>query len=133
MRVNSGTDHQARVMADHASNGTGSYASGSFIGLTANASAPAAGDTTLTGEIVTASGGLIRAQGAYAHTNGTNTYTLSKTFTTNGNDSLPVTIAKIGTFNAVTSGTMCFETLLSSTATLSAVSDQLTVTQTVTL
>jgi hypothetical protein len=28
---------------------------------------------------------------------------------------------------------MCFETLLSSTATLSAVSDQLTVTQTVTL
>lgn len=133
MRTNAGTDHQARVMADTASTGTGSYASGTFMALTANATAPAGGDTTLTAEIVTAGGGLLRAQAAYAHTNGTNTYTLTKTYTTNGSDSLPVTVAKIGVFNASSAGTLTFTTLLSSTATLSAIGDQLTVTQTVTM
>lgn len=104
-----------------------------YIGLTANATAPAATDTTLTAEIATAGGGLIRAQAAYAHTNGTNTATLTKTFTANGSDALPVTVAKIAAFNASTSGTMGLETLLSATATLSAVGDALTVTDTVTL
>jgi hypothetical protein len=103
-----------------------------YIALTANSTAPAAGDTTLTAEIATAGGGLIRAQATYAHTAGTNTSTLTKTFTANGSDSLPVTIAKIGVFNASTSGTMGYETLLSSTATLSASGDNLTVTETVT-
>lgn len=133
MRTNAGADHQARVMADTASTGTGSYAAANYQALTANSTAPALGDTTLTGEIVTASGGLIRKQAAYAHTNGTTTYTLIATFTANANDALPVTIAKMGTFNASSAGTMVFTTLLSATATLTAVGDALTLTQTVTL
>lgn len=104
-----------------------------YMALTANATAPSPGNTTLTAEITTGGGGLIRAQAAYAHTNGTSTATLTKTFTSNGSDSLPVTIAKIGIFNAASVGTMGFETLLSSTATLTTSGDALTVTDTVTL
>jgi hypothetical protein len=104
-----------------------------YIGLTANSGAPAAGDTTLAGEITTAGGGLVRAQAVFAHTNGTSSYTLTKTFTANGSDSLPVTIAKIGVFNAASGGTLGFETLLSSTATLAASGDALTITDTVSI
>lgn len=129
MRVDSGTDHQAAVMAT-----TGSQpAPANYIGLTANSTNPAAGDTTLAGEITTAGGGLVRAQATYAHTTGAASYTLTKTFTANGSDSLAVTIAKIGVFNASSSGTMVFETKFATTATLSASGDQLTVTETVTL
>lgn len=133
LRTDAGKDFQSRVMGDTASTGTGSYAAATYIALTANATAPAAGDTTLTGEIVTGGGGLIRAQAAYAHTAGASTYTLTKTFTVNGSDSIPVTVAKIGVFNASSSGTMVFETLLSSTAPLSAIGDQVQVTETVTI
>lgn len=108
-------------------------AAANYIGLTANNTAPAASDTTLTGEITTGGGGLIRAISTPAHSNGTSTYTLTKVFVANGSDVLPVTIAKIGVFNASTSGTMMLETLLTTTATLSASSDSLTVTETVTL
>jgi hypothetical protein len=106
-----------------------------YMALTANATAPSASDTALTGEITTSGGGLIRQAAAYAHTAGASTYTLTGTFTANGSDSLPVTIAKIGTFDTLTgaTGVMLHETLLSATATLSAVSDALTVTQTVTM
>jgi hypothetical protein len=113
--------------------GAGGTATAAYMGLTANSAAPAAGDTTLAGEIATAGGGLIRALATYAHTAGTATYTLSKTFTANGNDSLPVTIAKQGIFTAVTVGTLVYETLLSATATLTAVGDAITVTDTVTI
>ncbi len=108
-------------------------AAADYLALTANSTTPSAGDTTLTSEIATASGGLIRAQATYAHTGGASTYTLTKTFTANGNDSLPVTIAKVGVFNASSSGTMAWSTLLSSTATLSAVGDSITVTETITI
>lgn len=109
-------------------------AAANYVALTANSSAPVATDTTLTGEITTASGGLIRKQATPAHSNGTSTYTLTVTFTANGNDSLPVTVAKIGVFNATPSGgSMMFETLLTTTATVSASGDALTVTDTVTL
>jgi hypothetical protein len=53
-----------------------------YIGLTNTAITPAAGDTSLSGEIT--SNGLSRAQGAYAHTTGTNTTTISYTFTATG-------------------------------------------------
>lgn len=129
MLTNAGKDHIALQVAGSAS----ATAVAKWVALTANSTAAAAGDTTLTGEIVTASGGLIRAAGTYAHTNGTSTYTISNTFTTNANDSLPVTIAKVGIFNASSSGSLVFETLLGTTATLSAVGDTLTITQTVTL
>lgn len=107
-------------------------AASNYIAVTANSTAPAAADTTLTGEITTAGGGLLRAQATYAHTAGTNTSTLTKTFTANGSDSLPVTIAKIGVFNAASSGTMTFETLLNATATLTTSGDSVAITETIT-
>jgi hypothetical protein len=106
-----------------------------FMALTANATAPAATDTALTGEIVTAGGGLIRKICPYAHTAGAASYTLTPVFTANATDALPVTVAKIGVFQSVVgaSGNLLFETLLGTTATLSANGDQLTITETVTL
>lgn len=106
-----------------------------FMALTANSGAPASGDTSLSGEITTAGGGLIRKVCSFAHTNGTNTYTEAATFTANGSDSLPVTLAKVGMFPTLTgaTGIMVFETLMSATATLSAVGDSVTNTQTVTV
>lgn len=100
--------------------------------LSANATAAAATDTTLTGEITTAGGGLLRAQMTYAHTAGTNTSTLTKTWTANGSDTLPVTLAKWASFNAASVGTMGDESLLSATVTLSSVGDSITVTFTFT-
>jgi hypothetical protein len=103
-----------------------------FMALTANSGAAAGGDTTLTGEITTSGGGLIRKLATYAHTSGVASYTITGSFTANGTDALPVTVAKMGTFNSITSGLMAFETLLNATATLTASGDALTVTQTVT-
>lgn len=113
--------------------GAGGTATAAYIALTANSGSPAAGDTTLTGEIATGGGGLIRAVATYAHTASTSTYTLTKIFTANGSDSLPVTVAKIGVFTASSSGTMVLETLLTATATLTASGDSTTVTDTVTI
>lgn len=105
-----------------------------YVGLTANSTSPAGSDTSLTGQITTASGGLVAKSCTYAHTSGTSTATLTGTFTANGSDSLPVTIAKVGLRNASgTSGTFHSATLLSSTATLSSSGDALTVTWTFTL
>lgn len=103
-----------------------------YVALTASTTAPAATDTALTGEITTAGGGLLRAQATYAHTAGTNTTTLTKTFTANGSDTLPVTIAQIGVFNASSAGTLAYHTALTSTATLSASGDNVSITETVT-
>lgn len=133
LRTNAGRDFQSRVMGDTASNGTGAYKPAVYIGLTADATAASATSTTLTTEIVT--GTLVRAIATYAHTNGTNTYTLTKTFTSDQT----VTIAKIGVFNgagpggaASDSNALVFETLLNATASLVS-GDQLQITETVTL
>ncbi len=105
-----------------------------FMGLTATATAPASGDTTLTGEITTSGGGLIRKICPYAHTAGTNTFTLTPVFTCNGTDSLPVTVAKIGVSPSLTSGFKnMFQTLLNATATFSLSGDSATITETVTI
>jgi hypothetical protein len=105
-----------------------------FTGLTANAGAAAAGDTVLTGEIVTAGGGLIRKISAYAHTAGVASYTLTTAYTANGSDSFPVVIHMIGVFQSLVGATrMAFETVLNADATMNVSGDQLTVTQTVTL
>jgi hypothetical protein len=129
LKTNAGHDFQAKQMAGAAS----ATAVAKWMALTANSTAPAAGDTSLTGEITTAGGGLVRVAATYAHTAGTNTYTLTNTFTANGSDSLPVTLAKIGVFDAASSGNMPFTTLLSATATLAVSGDQVTITQTVTM
>jgi hypothetical protein len=125
-----GKDFAASALGD--SSGSRAAAA-TYLALTANATAPAAGDTTLTAEIATASGGLIRAVAAYAHTGGASTYTLTKTFTANGSDALPVTVAKVGVFNAASAGSMPWESLLGTTATVSASGDALTITETITI
>lgn len=127
--TNAGKDMIAAQIAGSAS----ATAVAKWVALTANTTAPAAGDTTLTAEITTAGGGLIRKTGVYAHTGGTSTYTLTTVFTANGSDALPVTIGKRGVFDAASAGNMVYETLVSPTATLSASGDVLTLTDTVTL
>lgn len=129
MITSAGKDQAASAIA----NTSTQAAAANYIALTANATAPSAGDTTLTAEIATGGGGLIRAQAAYSHTTGQSTFTLSKTFTANGSDSLPVTVAKIGVFNASSSGSLCYETLLGTTATISASGDAVTVSDVFTL
>lgn len=130
MLTTAGKDFVASALGDR----SGSRAAAAdYLALTANVTTPALGDTTLTAEIATASGGLIRATATYAHTGGAATYTLTKTFTVNGNDSIPVTVGKAGVFNASSAGTLVWETLLSATATLSAIGDALTITETVTV
>lgn len=125
-----GTDFVASALGDR----SGSRAAAAdYLALTNNNTAPAAGDTTLTGEIATAGGGLIRAQATYAHTGGASTYTLTKTFTANASDTLPVEVRKVGVFNASSGGTMPWSTLLSPTATFSAIGDATTVTETITI
>jgi hypothetical protein len=105
-----------------------------FMGLTANATAVANGDTTLPSEITTAGGGLIRKIATLTHTAGATTGTVVAVFTVNGTDSIPVTIAKMGISPSLLSTVNnLFQTVLSATATLAAISDQLTVTDTVTI
>lgn len=128
MRTDAGKDFQSKVMGDTASTGTGSYAAANYLALTENATAPAAGDTTLTGEL-TASG-LGRAQATYAHTAGASTYTLTKAFTSS--DATPRTINKMAVFNASSAGTMPFESAVPSPPTLVS-GDQLTLTETISI
>lgn len=130
MLVNSGRDFVSKQIAGAAS----ATAVAKFVAVTANATAPAAGDTTLTAEIVTAGGGLIRQTGIYAHTNGTATFTVTSTFTANGTDALPVTLAKRGIFDQVgIGGTLVYEALISPTAVMAASGDSLVLTDTVTV
>lgn len=129
LRTNGGADFQAAQMAGTAS----ATAVAKWMALTANATAESATDTTLTAEIATGGGGLIRQAAVYAHTTGASSYTLTGTFTANGSDSLPVIVAKTGVFNAASSGTLVFEKLLTSTWTATASGDQLVVTQTVSI
>lgn len=130
MLTTAGKDFVAGALGDRSGSRP---AAADYLALTANATAPSAGDTSLTAEIATASGGLIRKQATYAHTGGASTYTLTATFTANGSDSLPVTVAKIGVFNASSSGSMPWTSLLSTTASVSAVGDALTITETITI
>src|SRR6266403_3864537 len=99
-------------------------ATANFIGLTTDATAPAAGDTTLASEETT--NGLGRAQAADAHTGSASSSVLSKTFTYTGSSSK--VIAKVGLFNAASSGTLVLETLLTSTGTVNSNGDTITVT-----
>lgn len=126
--VNAGRD---ALHAQHMST-SAQPASFNYMALSANATAPSSASTTLPGEITTAGGGLLRAQATYAHTTGTNTTTLTKTFTANGSDSLPVVLAKIGVLNAASSGTLGYETLLNATSTLTVSGDNVAITETVT-
>jgi hypothetical protein len=125
-RVASGRTHQARVMGDTASNGTGNYAPANWIGLSPTASATADGDTTLTGEITT--GTLARAQATFAYTPGANSYTLTKTFQSDQ----AVTLNTYAVFNAAAAGSMVFKGAIPSPPALVS-GDQVAITETVSL
>jgi hypothetical protein len=62
-----------------------------WMALSTDGTAPAAGDSPLPSEI--SANGLGRAVATYAHTGGTSTFTLTKTFTCTGGST---TVAKIG-------------------------------------
>lgn len=101
-----------------------------YMALTENAGAASATDTALTGEITT--GGASRALATYAHTGGTATFTLQKSFSITA--SFPA-IHKMGLFTASTltaAGIMVFETVLNADANVIS-GDTLQVTDTVTL
>jgi hypothetical protein len=101
-----------------------------FMGLTENASAASASNTTLTGEITT--GGCSRALTTYAHTGGTSTFTLQKSYSVTA--SFPA-IHRMGLFtasNTTAAGIMVFETVLNADANV-VNGDTLQVTDTVTL
>lgn len=118
-----------------------------YMGISVATRAFNAADTVLSNDGTTVSelwfsgGGLRRRLASWAHTNGTATYTVANTFTANGSDTLPQTIAKVGVFqhfvNATVttsnSGILLFNTNLSSTATLSASGDNVAITDTVTI
>lgn len=128
MRTSAGTDWQAAQLG-----GSAAAQSASFMALTASVVAPAAGDTTLAGEYAVGGSGLLRALAAYAHTAGVASYTLTKTFTGTASDTYASTVGKIGVLNAATGGVLMFETLLNAVATLNAVGDAVTVTESVTM
>lgn len=101
-----------------------------FMALTENASAASASNTALTGEITT--GGASRALATYAHTGGTATFTLQKSFSITA--SFPA-IHRMGLFTAGTltaAGIMVFETVLNADANVIS-GDTLQVTDTVTI
>ena len=106
LRTTGGADWQANAMGT-----TGAQpATATYIALTNDATAAAAGDCaagstacTLASEVST--NGLARHVATYAHTNGTNTWSLSYTWTASGTQS----VQKAGMFNASSSGTMTFE------------------------
>lgn len=95
-------------------------------------------DGTTISELWFSGGGLKRKVATWAHTTSTNTFTLTTTWTANGSDTLPQAVAKWGAFvaevtaapSAATSGPMLFNTNLASTATLAAVGDNVTTTDT---
>ena len=99
-----------------------------FIAVTVNSGAPAAGDTTLTGEITT--NGLERAAATTnTHSAGTNTTTLGVTFTATGTHTA---VQKSALFNQLAvGGTMTHENTFTPVTLSSA--DSLQVTWTLTL
>ena len=107
--------------------GTSAQANGlNYIALSNDALTETTASTTLSSEI--AANGLSRAQGTYAHTAGTSTATISKTFTCSTSSQA---VQKAALFSAASSGTM--HHALSFTQRPLQVGDQLTVTFTITI
>lgn len=71
--------------------------------MSTDAAAPSAASTVLASELT--GGTLARAQGSFAHTNGTASYTLIHTFTS---DRIAL-VLKYGTFTASVGGVLSFE------------------------
>jgi hypothetical protein len=101
LRTNAGINWQYGQMA-----GTPAAAC-TYIALSNSGATPAATDTALASEIT--SNGLARAAATPAHTSNATSYTLSYTFTATGTQAAQ----NAGTFNASSSGTLCFENTFS--------------------
>lgn len=82
-----------------------------FMAISSDTGAPGVTDTTLAGEITGT--GLARASATYAHSAGTNSSTLTYTFT-NSTAGAVTAIQKAATFTASSSGTMGFENTFTS-------------------
>lgn len=126
--TNAGEDVISRQTACGATGAPACANGGVFIALSTDAGAPVATDTVCPSESVVS--GLARALGTYAHVAGTNTHTISHTFTLGTAGA--VVIAKVCMFDAGAAGNLFAETLLASTATVNAVGDQITITWTFT-
>jgi hypothetical protein len=113
-------------MGDTSSDATGTYAPANWIALSDSAGAEDAAHTTLTGELT--GGTLARVHASYAHTNGTASYTLIASFTSDR----VANAYKYGTFNAASGGTLCFEKAFAEVVPLK-VGDTIQVVDTVTL
>lgn len=129
IRYNNGAAWQAGIMGG-ASNGTGAYAPATYMGISSDPTAPAAGDTTLVGEVT--SGTLSRALCTYGYTgSGATTYTQSKVFTSDQT----ITIYKSALFTLASGGSPVFGSLLTAGGTNSPKSlfsgDQVGITETV--
>lgn len=101
-----------------------------YMALTENATAASAASTTLTAEITT--GGCGRGLATYAHTGGTATLTLIRTYSVTA--TFPA-ISKIGLFtasNSTAAGVLVYETLLNAAASVIS-GDSLQVTHTNTI
>lgn len=101
-----------------------------YMATSTSAAAEVATNTTLPGEIVTAGSGFLRAQATWAHTVGTNTTTLTKTFTATGTDASPTAVSKIGILNAAAAGTLGYEKNLAAAATTNTAGDNVAITWT---
>ena len=97
---------------------------GIYIAVSNSTATPLATDTTCSNELATY--GLTRTIGTYSHTTGTNTQTITASFIYS-TSAHTTTISKVCMFNALTGGTLFAESLLSPTATLSAIGDNLTI------
>ncbi len=100
-----------------------------FMGLTENAGAAAATDTALTGELTT--GGCNRQLATFAHTAGTSTYTMVKTFSVTASFPAIHKGALFTASNVTAGGIMVFEAVLNADANVIN-GDSLQVTATVT-
>lgn len=126
--TNAGEDVISRQTACGATGAPACANGGVYIALSTDSGAPSATDTTCPSE--SSVSGLARALGTYAHVAGTNTHTISHTFTLGTAGA--VVIAKVCMFDAASGGNLFAETLLSATATVNAVGDQVTITWTFT-
>ena len=119
-----------------------------FMGVSTTNSASVLTDTTMVGEIAngapagetniagTLPSGFVRQIGTYAHTAGATTSTVTGVFTANAADNfLPFIVYRMNLSISIMISTvtfMVYETLTSSSATISIIGDQLTVTETIT-
>jgi hypothetical protein len=99
-----------------------------YIAVSNDATSPAAGDTTLAGEL--SASGFSRAVATYAHTLGTKTFTLTYTFTATGAVS---NIQKAALLQGLTGSIMANENTFTSTGAAIQAADALAVTWTMTL